>query len=249
MKKIFALLLVIVSALGVEAQSIFNNPDNEGYWGVRASLDLTVPSKSRVSTPDGKISRSMREYEPFVGLSIGGIYNLPLVANLYLEPGLSLYYNNMLISGDAIDSYIPYAYYKDVKITERTIRKTGMRIPVSIGYHFDFTPNVSMSVFTGPVFDLGFTMYYHITVDNNIVPDSYSKSLYKAKTFTTGDCFNRMNLDWRVGVGVNYRKYEISLSWNQALTNSFGVAKKNKNDYRISLYENYLQLSFGLNFD
>lgn len=123
-----------------------------------------------------------------------------------------------------------------------------MRIPVSIGYHFDFTPDVSMSVFTGPVFDLGFTMYYHITVDNDIVPDSYSKSLYKAKTFKTGDSFNRMNLDWRVGVGVNYRKYEISLSWNQALTNSFGVAKKNKNDYRISLYENYLQLSLGYNF-
>lgn len=28
MKKIFAMLLSIVSTLGVEAQSVFNNPDN-----------------------------------------------------------------------------------------------------------------------------------------------------------------------------------------------------------------------------
>ena len=248
MKKIFALLLVIVSALGVEAQSIFNNPDNEGYWGVRASLDLTVPSQSRMSTPDGKISRVWRDFEPFPGLSIGAIYNFPLVANLYLEPGLSLYYNNMLISEDAIDDYLPPIYYHDIKITDRTIRKTGMRIPVNIGYHFDFTPHVSMSVFTGPVLDLGFTMYYHVTVDDNIVPDVHSKSLYSAKSFSTGNHYNRFNLDWCAGVGVNYRRYAIAISWNQALTNSVHIAKENRAEYKGSFYENYLQISFGLNF-
>lgn len=239
---------MIVSALGVDAQSIFNNPDNEGYWGLRASLDLTVPSQTRMSTPDGKISRVWRDFEPFPGLSIGAIYNFPLIANLYLEPGLSLYYNNMLISDEAIDDYLPPIYYNEIKITDRTIRKTGMRIPVNIGYHFDFTQDVSMSVFTGPVFDLGFTMYYHVTVDDSIVPDVHSKSLYNAKTFTTGNRYNRFNLDWRIGVGVNYRKYEISLSWNQALTNSVHIAKENKAEYKGSFYENYLQVSLGYNF-
>ncbi len=248
MKKIFAMLLSIVSTLGVEAQSVFNNPDNEGYWGVRASLDYTVPSKSRMSTPDGKISRVWRDFEPFPGLSIGAIYNFPLVANLYLEPGLSLYYNNMLISEEVIDNYIPPVYYKEIKITDRTIRKTGMRMPVNIGYHFDFTPDVSMSVFTGPVLDLGFTMCYHVTVDDSIVPDVYSKSLYRSKSFPSDNYFNRFNLNWRAGVGVNYRKYEIAISWNQALTNSIHIVKENRVEYKGSFFENYLQLSFGCNF-
>ena len=115
-----------------------------------------------------------------------------------------------------------------------------------VGYHFDFTPNVRLAVFTGPVLDIGFSMdeYYKVSTYEK----SFSASMYKARDRYSEDRMQRTNLDWRVGVGVDIHRFVISFNWTAGLTNSYLVAEKNRKDYKIDFRQNYLQFSLGYNF-
>ena len=81
-------MLISASVKGAFASDVvFNNPDNAGHWGVRASLDVSNPGDWKSSI----IKINM--FESRLGASAGAYYHLPLVANLYFEPGASLFYD------------------------------------------------------------------------------------------------------------------------------------------------------------
>lgn len=71
---------------------------------------------------------------------MGIIYNGPVVANFYLEFGLKFYYNT----------------YSE-EYGDSSIRRTGMRIPLMAGYHFDFSDSFRFYLFTGPELEIGFS--------------------------------------------------------------------------------------------
>ena len=73
-------------------------------------------------------------------MDFGVIYNGPVVANFYVELGLKFFYNT----------------YSE-KYGDSSIRKNGMRIPIMAGYHFDFSDSFRFYLFTGPVFEIGFS--------------------------------------------------------------------------------------------
>lgn len=126
------ILSALVALFGFAAASaqgtIFNNPANRAYFGVRVGADITCPGNIK----SGPLSIDM--FGNGAGIEFGGIYNIPLVANLYIEPGVKLFYDTYpvddLVSGDGeLGTEV-----------DMSIRKFGMRIPVMFGYHFDFTP-------------------------------------------------------------------------------------------------------------
>lgn len=248
-KMMLAGILCAVGVWEAQAQSVVNNPDNKAYWGIRTSFDLTMPSKLKISSPDGKISISQSVYDPGAGISTDGVFNIPIVANFYIEPGLGFYYNTMVIKENALEglkTYIQNLGVRDARITKHSVRKTGMRIPVMAGYHFDFSQNVRLVLFTGPVLDIGFSMDEYVKV--NIFNDSFASSMYKARDRYSEDRMQRTNLDWRVGIGVDIHRFFIACNWTAGLTNSYLVAEKNSKDYKIDFRQNYLQFSFGYNF-
>ena len=67
------------------AQSIFNNPDNKAYFGMRVGGEIACPGK--VSAENIGIS----VFKNGGGVEFGGIFNVPVVANFYVEPGLKFY--------------------------------------------------------------------------------------------------------------------------------------------------------------
>ena len=70
-KLIFGLALAAFAVTGASAQRIVNNPDNKPFWGVRASLDVSCPTKATYKVGDNKASESI--FKNGVGVSVGAV--------------------------------------------------------------------------------------------------------------------------------------------------------------------------------
>jgi len=224
MKKIILSAIVALFTLSAGAQSsILNNPSNKGYFGIRASLDVACPTNIKT----GPVS--IEAFNTGVGFSVGGIYNTPLVANLYFEPGFSLYYNTYGVKSDVVN--IPDYNGK----IDCSIRKFGMRIPLNVGYHFDFTDNLNVFVYTGPMFELGFVGRLHASAKQSGVSASDSESIY-------GDGgMPRTDLLWNFGAGVNFNRFTVGVGGSVGMLNMSG-------DDDLKYRENLVQLTVGYNF-
>lgn len=249
MRKILLSLLVLTGVFSVSAQNrVFNNPDNKAYFGIRGTLD--VPSPCKFTIDEDGLSISRKYLGNGAGFSFGGIYNIPVVANFYIEPGVSVYYNAMGIKHDGFDDLLEDVEdaledigLDDVEFSNRSVRQWGMRIPVSFGYHFDFTKDFSLAVYSGPVLNIGFATDYYIKAHAYGVEIKNTGSLYDSEK--PYGHFNRCNLDWRIGVGVNYKNFFGGMSGDVGLTNAYKVEKRHKT---ITYHQNVFQLTVGYNF-
>lgn len=227
MKKVFATALCGVLALTAYAQnSIVNNPDNQGYFGIRASLDIACPGQVKYE------SVGVDTFKPGAGFSVGAIYNLPLVANLYFEPGVNLYYNTYALDNiEVIDEDLPVG----IDVTG-SMRKFGMRIPLQFGYHFDFTPQISLAVFTGPELEVGFSGRQHMKFKAGKLTESQSDDLYG------DDGMSRFDLLWKFGAGLTFsHNYYLGVGGGVGMLNVSG-------DSDIKFHENLVQVTLGYNF-
>ena len=210
MKKIVTSLALCLAGMTTFAQStIFNNPDNKGYFGIRVGGENTCPGDIKVSHV------SLDVFKVGGGVEFGGIYNAPIVANLYVEPGLNLYYN-------------AYSAKNDTPLDGVTFKKFGMRVPVSLGYHFDFTDDIKVSVFTGPELEVGFTARECLGGE--------SASLYSDE-----GGMNRVDLLWGFGAGITYDHFYFGVKGN------IGMLDLDKGD-ESKFHENRVTFSLGYNF-
>ena len=200
MKKLFlsAMGAMMLATSGF-AQDIFDAGEQDPYLGVRASLDITGVA--------GNIS-NIYDFNNGAGFSVGAVYNITLFKNLYFEPGLSVFYNTAGYDGFMYDSNDEFG-------VKGSIRNFGFRIPLVAGYHFDFTEDMKVSVFTGPQMNIGLVgrNVGDIAIRNNM--EHYSESIY-------GDGVRRFDLQWMFGAAFHYQKYYISLSGCVGLTNLLG---------------------------
>lgn len=223
MKKFFALTLCVLS-LTLHAQNpVFNNPNNHRHFGVRASFDLSVPSDFK----EGPVS--FNAFGTGAGFSFEGIYHIPLVANLYLEPGIGLYYNTYSINKELLESV------NQMDNMSGSMRKFGMRVPVLVGYHFDLTSDFRIFATYGFVFEEGFTAKSRITQKSSSSSLSSSTSAY-------GDGgMPRFDLLTNLGAGIEYRHLHFGVSGNLGTLNLSG-------DSDVQFYENVVKFTVGYNF-
>ena len=233
MKKILLLSLMLgASVASASAQDrIFNNPDNKGYFGIRVAGEVTCP---------GDISYEgigLKAYKNGGGIEFGAIYNAPVVANFYLEPGLKLFYNSYSANKDLFGMGAAYDYDDDYIYDDffdsASIRKFGMRIPVMAGYHFDLTDNIKVSLFTGPELEIGLSAKSHIKAGSF----SESESVYGEE-----GGLNRVDLTWGFGAGVTYKKLYFGVSGNVGMLNMI-----NDGD-GVKFHENRASFTLGYNF-
>lgn len=221
MKKFIISLISVGAAMSASAQAdLLENPDNHAYFGARVALDIS-------STADGN-----NYYSNGVGFSIGAIYNIPLYKNLYFEPGLSIFYDTF---GTETSINTPEGM-PDGSV-DGSIRNFGFRIPLVAGYHFDFTDDMQLSVFTGPQINLSLTAKEHFP------GESYS---------IFGDQgFKHVDLQWALGVGLTWQKYYISLSGGIGMTKARDWKvrdEKNTILFEDSFRRNNFSLAIGYNF-
>lgn len=221
MKKIYVLtLLALGAAFGASAQTVVNNPSNTAYFGIRASGDITAPGK--VKYDDVKT----KNFNNGGGFSVGAVYNIPVVANLYVEPGLNFYYNSTGIKTlPALDKGFDH----------HSLRETGFRVPVMLGYHFDFTDDVNLAVFTGPELQVGLSSDYYVKTDGHgMAPSTYGDN----SPFP----MHRVGLNWDFGVGFNVaQNYYIGVSGSVGLTNMSRIDN-------ASFIQNRVAFTLGYNF-
>lgn len=211
MKKLFIALTSLVSALTVSAQAdLFDNPGNHPFLGIRVGLDVSSAASSKLDC-----------YNNGVGFNIGAVYNIPVYKNLYVEPGLSLFYNTFGtetvngLSGKTIDG---------------SIRNFGFRVPIVAGFNFDFTDDIRVAPFTGPQLNMSVIARDHYddgSIDGHSIFGEYG--------------FKHFDLQWVFGVGVTYQNYYLSVSGGVGMTKVLDVTAD-------SFRRNTFNLSVGYNF-
>lgn len=200
----------------------YNNPENTPYWGIRLGVDGGATGYVKVGDEAKEL------YHDDAGVALTGTYNVPIVANLYLEPGLSVYYYEYSANKDVLESFGP-------DITDITRKIFGMRLPVMIGYHFDLTKKFKIYLYTGPELETGFVAkeqiksytYRPLTTWRNLYGDDGS--------------LKRINVLWGYGLGFSYSKFYFGFGGGQGLVNMV----KNS-DMRMRGLHAYFQI--GLNF-
>lgn len=227
MKKLALLAAAATVALGAAAQNtVVNNPDNKAYLGIRLSADALIPGNVKAENV------SLKELGAGPGVSLGAVYNIPIVANFTVEPGVEFYYGAESIEESALGNF----NYKN-----RSLRQFGMRVPVMLGYHFDFSRDCSLNVFTGPLLNVGITNDYYTTTKLNDVGVSnhWSGSMYN------DEGLNRVSGAWRLGLGFTYKqKYYVALSGDMGFTN---LLKNNANG-NVTMKQNGFHFTLGYNF-
>lgn len=224
MKKSLLLTAAVAAAtLSMSAQTVVNNPANSGYFGIRASGTLTCPGQQDF----GGIKTD--EYKKGGGFSAGMFYQAPIVANFYVEPGVSFYYNATgMKAADLAKDAIEHA----------SLRESGMLVPVMLGYHFDFTDDVNLQVFVGPELRVGFSSDNYITTKKVM---GLGQPAHSATTNYT-DVFNRVNCNLRFGAGFNLaRNYYIGVSGAVGLTNTSAINN-------VTFHQNSVDFTIGYNF-
>lgn len=221
MKKfLLAIAVMLLGAAGASAQEyLLNNPNNKAYLGVRVGGEVTCP---------GKITSKGNGVKYFTnggGFEAGAIYNVPVVANFYVEPGLKLYYNAY-----GMDKAFKQANDYD----SFSVRKFGMRVPVMLGYHFDFTNDIKVYVFTGPELEVGFTARGCAKNDDGV---STSADLYGKD-----GPLNRVDCLWGFGAGVSYQQFYFGVS------GSAGMCNMLKDSGDVKFHENRATFTVGYNF-
>ena len=237
MNKFKALFIAasMCASVGASAASsyLFDNPENRVYFGARASIDITSAANG------GGL------YSNAPGFSVGAVYNIPMFMNLYFEPGLSLFYNTLSTShwssfatgeidpatGDPV--IVPYQI-------DGSIRNFGFRIPLLVGYHFDFTEDIKVNVFTGPQLNLSLVSRYH---QNEVrVPGEEQPSSSTSLFGTNG--FKHFDLQWKFGVGVSYQRYYMDLSGAWGMTKIMSVSPMTSRGVRRNIFA----ITLGYNF-
>lgn len=225
MKRFLLSVLVALGVVSASAQGyVLDNPANRAYFGIRVGGEVTCPG----AISDGPVG--LKVFNNGGGVEFGGIYNIPVVANFYVEPGLKLYYNTFSVKKDWLYWFQPNI--ANIVLDGISIRKFGMRVPVMAGYHFDFTPDMRLHLFTGPELEVGFSGKEHISGKNI----ESSGSLYGED-----GGMNRVDVLWGAGVGLSYDHFYFGVS------GSFGLC--NMSDYfSLKFHENRVSLSLGYNF-
>lgn len=175
--------LLALSVFNTEAQA----QSGDNMWGIKAAFDLNLPSKwgNRL---EGAAPLDM--YRSGFGGTLGAIYSYGFGSSFFLEPGVSLFYDtysfkDLTVMGDG----------KYPREEDPSIYKSGVRIPVMVGYSYWLLDALPMRVYTGPELSYAFA------------GDVRWKNKALVEGGDLGDLFGkhghqkRMDLAWKIGVG------------------------------------------------
>lgn len=232
MKKLIAVaaaVLLTASSATISAQNPFNSGDNHTYVGARLSLDVSAPSSQHAFSYRDVFGNS-------AGMSLGFVVNTPIVWNLYLEPGLSIYYNTISQNSFENGQMLPGS---DISLKRSgSLRLWGARIPIMVGYRFDILNLMSLYAYTGPRFSYTFSGRWNQKLNGGT---SQNTNMY------AGDLglFNRFDAQWSFGVGASFSHYYIGVLGNIGMSE---VLKGTWQDKKNKMRKNGFEITVGYNF-
>lgn len=224
MKRIIYTLLAAIAVTPMAAHSQQSESPCRMGWGIRASIDINVPGHMRHG------GESVKMFKNGAGVNIGAVYTMPLGQYLFFQPGAGIFYDtyrydNITISAEPGEGQ---------SVVDPAVRKSGIRIPLHIGYNLDIWQNAAVSFYTGPQFDYSF--YGRVSTSSHGIDwsDSYNDNLFGPYNQ------RRFDIAWKVGVGIPMNHWYIGLEA------AFGLLDLMRTDF--TYHENRVSLTLGYNF-
>ena len=194
-RKLIALIVGIMWCSGNFVTSA--NESNSVLWGLKATVNAELPGKWR-----GK-NNSVKMFNPGSGFTVGGVSNIYLGNNFYIEPGVSFFYSqyryDLIVGGIGVS-----------EIKNPRLSKLGIEIPVVFGYTFDINNSFAISVFTGP--QIRYALGGSVGVSEANPEDDY-ESLLKWDTYRRFDC------SWKIGIGFPINNFMLSVEADLGMNN------------------------------
>lgn len=213
---LLALAAVVPAAAQQSAGSDFNG------WGVRASLDVTMPSKATLTNGD-----KFKLFSSGAGVSAGVVYNYPFAGDFYIESGVSLFYDTYKYS----DITIAIDWQTPGDVVNPAVKKFGVRVPLTVGYRFFIGNNFDFSLYTGP--EVSYALVGRIDMSKLYGDESVDDNMFASGGHRRFDC------GWKVGVGFPFGRWVVSLE------GMFGFMDQLNTDWS---YRNR-RLSFTVGYD
>lgn len=212
----------------VSAQSIFSSDNNKSGFGVRLSYELACPG-------DMKITDILKGefYGNGSGVSFGAVYHMPVFYNFYFEPGVTLAYNTYSMNKELINGVIDLdPELSGLKVNKASVRMWNLRVPIIGGYRFDVLPFLGINLFTGPEIQFGLSAKNHMKISSlNVTEGAYGDD----------GQFNRMDIKWRIGVGVTLNKHIYG-----AVSGAVGLCDQAREN--VKMRSNLFDITVGYNF-
>lgn len=181
MKKLLIIIALILSSFSLYAQ--YGN----NHWGIQASFDINIPSKLGGRLDGEKIDLFRMGY----GGSVGAVYSHWFNDVVFLEPGVSLFYDTYsyknLIIGDGMTNKTE---------SDPSLYKLGVRIPLVVGYSYYLLDTLPMRVYTGP--ELSYSFAGQVRIKNKSLLEDFDTNLYGKNGF-----MHPFDFAWKIGIGLD----------------------------------------------
>lgn len=250
--KIAALAAALVIAVPAFAQ--FSNGGSSS-----SSSDLCQPyNRIGVSYTNTGLSAS-KEYGDFIGdedhISLNGFavdyihgFSLSKTLPMFIETGLKANFGFGSVEGDSEDVY-------DVTLTEKLqMQNISLSVPVNFAYKFGVSDNVTITPYLGLNFKLHLMGRMRMKVDmDGGDPDDFDMDeddlvgdwiniFSDDEEDGMGDkdaTWNRFQLGWHVGAGVNFKKVYLGISYGTDFIKAFKYKKASVNSGNLAVTVGY----------
>lgn len=223
MNRLLSTLILGLSVLTAGAQTVDDEvlPSDRNHWTATVAYDASIPG--RWNTPTG----SATMFKPGNGVSIGADYMLLLGRNFFIEPGARFYIDNYRYDNITIGAGTPE---EPSKTYDPPVRKTGIRIPLTVGYKLDIFTRGSLFLATGPEPVFGFSARTKVDEDQTEI---FEENMYKSM-------MRRFDVAWEVRAAIIIERFRVDV------TGAFGMLDVIKND--VSMHEYRISVGLGYVF-
>lgn len=189
-------------------------------FGARLSYDVTFPVNSN------------NIYSAGSGFTVGGVANIPLKRSFFVEPGLMFRYASMPSKNLTLF---------DHELYDGSARIYTIHIPVSMGYTFDVSDNMSIAVSTGPYLNVNVAAKQKF--DPNFGAPVHVPNA-KISLFDHG--WKHVDGGWNIKLSTTFAdSYYVGIGGDISFT---PLAKFGDRDKKIRIYRSSVSVILGYNF-
>lgn len=239
--KLFVLLVFLGLATSALAESF-----DSGSFGYSSAPASSRNSNSVFSKRTNGWNRVFISYLPtsvkwddgydnenykFQGFQVGWLKGFSLSPSipLYLEGGVALQYRSYTDEDSDFDGHDRYGY-------SDKYRMLSVNLPINVLYRFNFTDDFSLSPYSGFDFRTNVLAKNKYEEWDNDQRDSGDSSMFDEDEWGS-DAWNRFQVGWHIGVGVDYRMLHCDME--------YGV---DFNDLAKYAHLSTFAITFGFNF-
>ncbi|MDE5997595.1 MAG: hypothetical protein K2G77_05205 [Muribaculaceae bacterium] len=183
MKKLLVIIALIFSSFSLYAQG------GDNHWGIQASFDINIPSKIGGRLNGEKLDLFRMGY----GGSVGAVYSHWFNDVIFLEPGVSLFYDTYSYRDMIIEDGMT-----NKSEIDPSLYKLCVRVPLVVGYSYYLLDSLPMRVYTGP--ELSYSFAGQIRIKNKSL---ISDSDFNTDLFGKNGFMNPFVFDWKIGLGFD----------------------------------------------